>query len=102
MSRRVFHVVLGLILIACVISPFVEFAIGWNDTIFTSGYDTESSVAMVMLLVELVLALATIIAFFRPSVLVTELLVTKRCLPTSESGVVILLPDSSLLVPLRI
>ena len=102
MNRKVFHILLGLILVACLVCPFVEFAIGWNDTIFTTGYDTESSLAVVMLLVELVLALATIIALFLPDVEVTEPLVTKQCPPTSEFGVVILLPDPSLLVPLRI
>jgi hypothetical protein len=102
MNRKVFHILLGLILVACLVCPFVEFAIGWNDTIFTTGYDTESSVAVIMLLVELVLALATIIALFLPHVQVTEPLVIKRCAPTSEFGVVILLSDPALLVPLRI
>jgi hypothetical protein len=102
MSRKAFHIVLGLVLVGCLICPFVEFAIGWNDTIFTTGYDTESSVAIVMLLVELVLALATVIALFLPDLQLTESLVTKRCPPTSEFGTVILLPDPSLLVPLRI
>jgi hypothetical protein len=55
-----------------------------------------------MLLVELVLALATIIALFLPDLQVTEALVTKQCPPTSEFGAVILLPDPSLLVSLRI
>jgi hypothetical protein len=102
MSRRAFHVVLGLILVACLVCPFVEIAIGWNDTIFTTGYDTESSVAVVMLLVELVLALATVLALFLPETQLAEPLVTRRCPPTSEFGVAILLPDPSLLVPLRI
>jgi hypothetical protein len=102
MSRRAFHVLLGLILVACVICPFVEFAIGWNDTIFTTGYDTESSVAVIMLLLELVLALATVIASFLPDVQVTAPLVIRQCPPKSEFGIVILLPDPSLLVPLRI
>ena len=102
MNRKAFHILLALILVACQICPFVEFAIGWNETIFTTGYDTESSLAVVILLVELVLALATIIALLLPDVRVTEPLVPRPCPPTSEFGVVILPADPPLLVPLRI
>jgi hypothetical protein len=102
MNRKAFHILLGLVLVSCLVCPFVEFAIGWNDTIFTTGYDTESSVAVIMLLVELVLALATVIALFLPETQLAEPLVTRRYPLTSEFGVAILLPDPSLLVPLRI
>src|SRR5881397_3699603 len=60
MNRKTLHILLGLVLVACLVCPYVEFAIGWNDTIFTTGCDTESSVAVVMLLVGLVLALAAV------------------------------------------
>jgi len=102
MNRRAFHILLALVLVGCVVCPFVEFAIGWNDTIFTTGYDTESAVAIVMLLVELVLGLASVIALFLPDAQVIEPLVTRHCPPTSEFGFVILPLDPSLLVPLRI
>jgi len=102
MSRKAFHVVLALVLVACLICPFVELAIGWNDTIFSTGYDTESALAVVMLLVELVLALAGVIALFLPHVHVTGPLVIPRRISTSEFGVDTFLPDLSPPVPLRI
>ena len=102
MNREALHILLGLVLVACLVCPYVEFAIGWNDTIFTTGYDTESSVAVVMLLVGLVLALAAVIALFLPETQLAEPLVARRCPLTSEFGIVIVLRDPSLLVPLRI
>lgn len=102
MKRKVFHVVLGLILIACVICPFVELAIGWNDTILSTGYDTESTLAVVMLLLELVFVLASAIAIFVPDVLAAEPLVVRHRLFTFESGFGILLPDFSPPLSLRI
>jgi len=102
MNREALHILLGLVLVACLVCPYVEFAIGWNDTVFTTGYDTESSVAVVMLLVGLVLALAAVIALFVPETQLAEPLVTRRCPLTSEVGVALALPDPSLLVPLRI
>jgi len=102
MNRKAFHILLGLVLVACLICPYLEFAIGWNDTIFTTGYDTESSVAVVILLLGLVLALAAVIALFVPETQLAEPLVTRRCPLTSEVAVALVLPDPSLLVPLRI
>ena len=102
MNRKVFHVVLGLILVACFVCPFVELAIGWNDTIFSTGYDTESTLAVVMLLVELVLALGTAVAFVLSDVHLTEPLVTKHRLLVFEVDFGNLLPYLSPPVPLRI
>jgi hypothetical protein len=75
-SRKHLHLVLALILIGCCVCPFVEIAIGWNDTLFSTGYDTESMVAVIMLLVELVLALGSAVAFVLCEARVTEPLVT--------------------------
>ncbi len=102
MRRKAFHVVLGLVLVGCLICPFVELAIGWNDTILSTGYDTESALAVVMLLVELVLGLAGVIAFFLPHVHATEPLVIPRRISTSAFGIGTLPPDLSPPVPLRI
>jgi hypothetical protein len=92
MNRKVFHVVLGLILVDCLVSPFVEQAIGWNDdTIFSTDYDTESAVTIVMLLVELVLAVVFVLCDVR----VIEPLVTKRRLVVFEFDFDNLLPGFS-------
>jgi len=102
MSRKAFHVVLGLILVGCLVCPFVELAIGWNDTIFSTGYDTESTVAIVMLLVELVLALGSAVAFVLSDVHMTEPVVTTHRLSVFEFDFGRLLPYFSPPIPLRI
>ena len=102
MRRKVFHLVLGLILIACLICPFVEVANGWNDGLFSTGYDTESAVAIVMLLVELVLALGSAVAFVLSDLRVTEPLVTTHRLLVFEFDFGSLLPYYSPPIPLRI
>ena len=50
MTRRGFHILLALILVGCVLSPYVELATGWGQSICDTGYDTESTVAIIALL----------------------------------------------------
>lgn len=64
MTRQGFHIVLALILVGCVLCPYVEFAIGQNQTIFDTGYDTESSVAIIALVLVLAFALASLLIRF--------------------------------------
>ena len=62
MTRRGFHIVLTLILVACVLCPFAEeFALHCNQTIFDTGYDGESTVAVIALLVVFVFAIAKLL-----------------------------------------
>jgi len=49
MTRRTFHIVLALPLLACVLCPYVETVIHWNQTVFDTGYDGESTVAVIAL-----------------------------------------------------
>lgn len=58
LRRRAFHVAIALVLVICALSPFLETAVNWNDTVFTTGYDGESTVAVLVLLLELVISLA--------------------------------------------
>jgi hypothetical protein len=102
MNRKAFHAALGLILISCLVCPFVELAIGWNDTIFCTGYDTESLIAVVVLLFELALALASATVFLVASSRKTEPLVVRHLVLVFGSGFDILLPDNSPPIPLRI
>ncbi len=102
MSRRAVHIILGAILVVCVVCPFVELTIGWNDTIFSTGYDTESAVAVIMLLFELVLALASAIAIFAPHVRTTEPLVMRDRVLPARFSFGILLAEFSPPLPLRI
>jgi hypothetical protein len=67
MTRRGFHIVLALILLACVLCPHVEFILHWNQSIFDTWYDGESSVAIVALLLILAFLIASLLAHFPDS-----------------------------------
>lgn len=102
MNRRILHVLLGLILLTCVVSSFVEFAIHSNDSLFSAGYDTEPVVTWFVLQVELVSVLAGVMAVVlavRPSkkALFTCNGVDKRLAFLSS-----LPPDCRPVVPLRV
>lgn len=45
----------------CALCPFVETALHFNGSIFQHGYDTESSVALLLLLLELSFALGRLL-----------------------------------------
>jgi hypothetical protein len=64
MTRRGFHILLALILVACVLCPYVEVALDWNQSIFDTGYDTESTVAVIALLLIFSSLIATLRARF--------------------------------------
>ena len=72
MTRRGFHILLALILVGCVLSPYVEFATGWGQSIFDTGHDTESIVAIIALLLILAFALATLLINFPAGVTTKE------------------------------
>jgi hypothetical protein len=61
MTRRAFHILLALILVVCALSPYVEFALHWDQTIFNTGYDGETVVAVIALLLILAFALARLL-----------------------------------------
>jgi hypothetical protein len=63
MTRRGFHILLALILVACVLSPYVELALNWGQSLFDTGYDTETDVAVIALLLILAFALARLLAY---------------------------------------
>jgi hypothetical protein len=58
LRRRVFHIAIALILILCVMAPYLESTFDLNDSIFATGYDNESTIAVLVLLLELVISLA--------------------------------------------
>jgi hypothetical protein len=68
-TSRTFHALIALALVACALCPFVETAIHWNSTIFQSGFDTESTVAILLLLLELAYGFARLLVVLLPSVL---------------------------------
>lgn len=102
MNRKTVHAAIGLILIFCVVVPLVEPILGWNNNIFVTGHDAESTLAVVMLLVELVLALAAILVSLLSVFRVIDRILKESLPPTSELGFRIAVSDLSPPVPLRI
>lgn len=65
MTRRGFHALLALTLVICLLCPFAEeFALHWDQTIFDTGYDGESTVAVIALLLILAFAIARLLVDF--------------------------------------
>ncbi|HZP32146.1 MAG TPA: hypothetical protein VFB23_02195 [Candidatus Acidoferrales bacterium] len=101
--RRVFHLVIAVILIMCAISPFLETAAKWDNTIFGTGYDGETTVAVLVILLEVV------VSFARPVVVClcrnpefTEPLVVMNPLVSFDVIFDFRISDSSPPPPLRI
>jgi len=61
MTRKGFHILLALILVACVLCPFVELALNCGQSLFDTGYDGETVVAVIALLLILAFALARLL-----------------------------------------
>lgn len=100
--RRAFHVVIALILVICAISPFLESAVNWNDTVFATGYDGESTMAVLVLLLELVISLAGLLVCFCRNTQWIERVVIKHSLMASESDFSLISAELSPPPPLRI
>ena len=64
MRRRWIGVVISVILLACLVSPFVETAVHSNGNIFTSGQDNETTVALLTLCIALALAVSCLVWSF--------------------------------------
>lgn len=102
MTRRRFHVLVALILLVCVICPYVETALDWNEGLFTTGYDTESIVAVIALLLILSLTLAKLLVLFLPA-RSNEFIVASQPPRKREDGFVFGIPEvSPPTLPLRI
>ena len=100
---RVFHIVIALILVICVLSPYVESAMDLNDSVFATGYDTETTVAILMLLLELVFSLTNLVVLLCKNVpLDARVIVVKNAFPLPELGFGATVPEVSPPLPLRI
>lgn len=103
MTRRQFHVLVALILLVCVVCPHVETALDWNESIFTTGYDTESIVAIIALLLILSLTLAKLLVVFLPARISNEFIVAFQQPRKREDGFVLGISEvSPPTLPLRI
>lgn len=89
-------------LFACTMSPLVEMLFRSDNSIFASGRDTESTLAFVLLLIELSFAIARLLVVVNAVILQRVDIVRFRHL-TPRSGVVAsVAPTISPPVPLRI
>lgn len=100
--RRAFHAAIALVLIICAVSPFLESAVNWNDTVFATGYDTETTVAILMLLLELVFSLTNLLTSLCRTTQLDTPLILKDSFPAPESAFGVGIPELSPPLPLRI
>lgn len=93
----------ALVLFGCMLCPFVEILLHWNGSIFVTGHDTESTVAFLLLLIELSVAIARSLVIILRGVL-GRLGVAFCSNRVAEIGFVLpsILPTISPPVPLRI
>jgi hypothetical protein len=95
-------VAIALILVICALSPFLESAANWNNTVFATGYDGESSLAVLVLLLELVISLAGLLVCLCRDLRLGERVVIKHSGVRPESGFRITIPELSPPPPLRV
>jgi hypothetical protein len=100
--RRAFHVAIALILVVCALSPFLETAVNWNDSVFATGYDGESTMAVLVLLLELVISLAGLLVCFCRNTQWIERIVITPSPFASKSDFSITIAELSPPPPLRI
>jgi hypothetical protein len=95
-------VAIALILVICALSPFLETAVNWNDSVFATGYDGESTMAVLVLLLELVISLAGLLVCLCRNLQLGERVVIKHSRLISESNFGIKVLELSPPPPLRI
>jgi hypothetical protein len=59
----------ALVLLGCALCPIFEIFLNWDSSIFATGRDTESTVAFLLLLVELSFAIARSLALVVATIL---------------------------------
>lgn len=102
MTRRGFHVLLAFTLLICAICPYVEVALHWNQCIFQSGYDGESTIAIIALVLILAFAVANLLASFVPESTSEEPLFVPHATVSLMVGFADTIPDTSPPAALRI
>jgi len=102
MSRRMFHILMALILVGCALSPLVESALDCQGSVFTTGCDGETTLACVVLLLELALSLASLLVLLCPNFQLKDRIVDSCQRLTPDLDFCVIIPDASPPVPLRI
>src|SRR4029077_5320262 len=99
---RMLHVLIALILLGCAVSPFVESGLNCHDNILSTGYDGESTLAVVALLLELALSLAGLLVLHCENTELKDRIVEKSERLTFDWYFRFTILDTSPSVPLRI
>lgn len=68
-GAKLFHTLIGLGLLICMACPDIEFLFHSNDCIFLNGHDVETSVALLLIILELTVASLKLAVAFAPSLL---------------------------------
>jgi hypothetical protein len=103
MTRRGFHILLAAVLAICAVCPYIEVAINWTQSIFDTGYDTESTVAVIALLLILAFALASLLVTFAAGIAGKEWLAAPIVRLRSALDFILTVPEvSPPPLPLRI
>ena len=102
MRRRAFHLAIAVVLVICALSPFLESAANWNDSVFATGYDGESTMAVLVLLLELVISLGGLLVGLCQNLRLGERVALSFSELTSELSLSVTIPELSSPPPLRI
>jgi hypothetical protein len=94
MTKRI-QIAAALLLLVCMACPFVEIAADSNNSIFATGHDRETTLAVILLLLELAFAVANLLIVFVSRSLEKErLIILHRYLRFAPSSI-IPLPETS-------
>lgn len=102
MTKRGFHILVAVVLLVCLLCPFFELTRGSNNNIFVSGQDKETTIAVLLLLLELAFELANLLLVLLVPVFEKVLLVVLPRFREFVAFVAVCLPELSPPIPLRI
>lgn len=102
MIRRLFYTLIVAGLLPCVVSPFVECSLHMNGTIFSTGKDTETSLALLIVLLGLALVITRLFVTLRPGLLAMIRVLSPAWVAPAHDSWEIRLSELSPSPPLRI
>jgi len=101
-TPRAFHALVAVALLVCALCPFIELVLHSNNCIFFSGSDNESTLALLLLVMELAFALGRQLVVLLPRALKKLSLVYSNRLALPALIFATVVPEISPPVPLRI
>jgi hypothetical protein len=99
-APKLLQILVGLALFMCLLAPFVELAAHSDGSIFVDGHDTESTIAILLVVLELVIALARL--FVLPFARVIQKLNVIYFHHLSRLAMQLVVPEVASPVPLRV